>query len=162
MTIALGDRLPEAIFLEKGAEGIAPVTGKSLFAGRRVVLFGVPGAYTGVCSTQHVPSFIRVAEALRAKGVDEIACVAVNDPYVMGACGEATGATKAGIRMLSDAGATFTRAMGLVYDNPDRGLISRSMRYALLAEDGVVQVLNVEESTGTCAVSAGETMLAAA
>jgi peroxiredoxin len=162
MTIAVGDRLPEAIFLEKGVEGIAPVTGKSLFAGRRVVLFGVPGAYTGVCSTQHVPSFIRVASPLRAKGVDEIACVAVNDPYVMGAWGEATGATKAGIRMLSDATATFTRAMGLVYDNPDRGLISRSMRYALLAEDGVVQVLNVEESTGKCAVSAGETMLAAA
>jgi glutaredoxin/glutathione-dependent peroxiredoxin len=162
MTIAVGDRLPEAIFLEKGVEGIAPVTGASLFAGRRVVLFGVPGAYTGVCSTRHVPSFIRVADALRAKGVDEIACVAVNDPYVMGAWGEATGATKAGIRMLSDASAAFTKAMGLTFDNPDRGLISRSKRYALLAEDGVVRVLNVEASTRECELSAGETMLAAA
>jgi cytochrome c peroxidase len=162
MTIAVGDRLPEAIFLEKGIEGIAAVTGESLFAGRRVVLFGVPGAYTGVCSTRHVPSFIRVADALRAKGIEEIACVAVNDPFVMGAWGDATGATNAGIRMLSDAAAAFTRAMGLIFDNPDRGLISRSKRYALLAEDGVIRVLNVEASTGECGLSAGETMLAAA
>jgi glutaredoxin/glutathione-dependent peroxiredoxin len=162
MSIAVGDRLPQAIFLEKGVEGIVPVTGEALFAGRRVVLFGVPGAYTGTCSTRHVPSFIRVADALRAKGIDEIVCVAVNDPYVMAAWGEATGATKAGIRMLSDASAAFTRAMGLSFDNPYRGLISRSKRYTLLAEDGVVEVLNVEKSTGECELSAGETMLAAA
>jgi peroxiredoxin len=161
MTIAVGDPLPQAIFLENGVEGIAPVTGKALFAGRRVVLFGVPGAYTGVCSTRHVPSFIRVADALRAKGVDEIACVAVNDPFVMKAWGEATGATTAGIRMLSDAEGTFARAIGLTFDNPDRGLIGRSKRYALLAKDGVVRVLNVEASTGDCALSAGEAMLAA-
>jgi cytochrome c peroxidase len=162
MSIVVGDRLPEAIFLEKGVEGIEAVTGKSLFAGRRVVLFGVPGAFTGTCSTRHVPSFIRVADALRAKGIDEIACVAVNDPFVMGAWGEATGATKAGIRMLSDASATFTKAIGLEFDNPARGLISRSKRYALLAEDGVVTVLNVEASPGECDLTAGEAMLAAA
>jgi peroxiredoxin len=162
MSIAVGDRLPEAIFLEKGVEGIEAVTGKSLFAGRRVVLFGVPGAFTGTCSNRHVPSFIRVADALRAKGIDEIACVAVNDPFVMGAWGEATGATAAGIRMLSDAAAAFTRAMGLVFDNPDRGLIARSRRYALLAEDGVVKVLNVEATPGECDLSAGERMLEAA
>ena len=162
MTIAVGDRLPEAIFLEKGVEGIEAVTGKALFTGRRVVLFAVPGAYTGTCSNRHVPSFIRVADALRARGIDEIVCVAVNDPFVMGAWGEATGATKAGIRMLSDASAAFARAMGLVFDNPDRGLISRSKRYALLAEDAVVRVLNVEASTGECDVSSGERMLEAA
>jgi cytochrome c peroxidase len=161
MTIAVGDRLPEAIFLENGVEGIAPVTGDALFGGRRVVLFAVPGAYTGVCSTRHVPSFIRVADALRAKGVDEIVCVAVNDPFVMKAWGEATGATNAGIRMLSDPEGTFARAIGLIFDNPARGLIGRSRRYALLAEDGVVRVLNVEASTGECELSAGETMLAA-
>ena len=159
MTIAVGDRMPEATFLENGIEGVAPVAGGPLFDGRRVVLFAVPGAYTGVCSTRHLPSFMRVADALRAKGVDEIVCVAVNDPFVMKAWGEATGATKAGIRMLSDAGGEFARAMGLSFDNPNRGLIGRSKRYALFAEDGVVRVLNVEASTGECELSGGETML---
>ena len=161
MTIAVGDRLPRASFLENGAEGVAAVDGATLFGGRRVVLFGVPGAYTGVCSTRHVPSFIRVADALRAKGVEEVVCVAVNDPFVMQAWGEATGATGAGIRMLADADGSFAKAMGLGFDNPARGLIGRSKRYALLAEDGVVRVLNVEASTGECEASAGEAMLAA-
>ncbi len=120
MTIALGDRLPEATFLEKGAEGIGPVPSAELFAGRRVVLFGLPGAFTGTCSTLHLPSFIRVADALRAKGVDEIVCVAVNDPHVMLAWGESSGAGAAGIRMLADADGAFTRAIGLTYDNPAR------------------------------------------
>ena len=87
-----------------------------------MVLFGVPGAFTGTCSSKHVPSFIRVADALRAKGVDEIACVAVNDPHVMRAWGEATGADAAGIRMLADAGSAFTRAIGMDYDNPAGGM----------------------------------------
>jgi peroxiredoxin len=151
MTIATGDKLPEASFLEKGPEGIAPVTSAALLGGRRVALFAVPGAYTGVCSTQHVPSFIRVADRLRAKGVD--------DPHVMMAWGEATGASAAGIRMLADAGAEFTRAMGLDYDNPGAGMFSRSKRYALYAEDGVVKVFNLEASTGACEISAGETLL---
>jgi glutaredoxin/glutathione-dependent peroxiredoxin len=159
MTIATGDKLPEATFLEKGLEGIAPVTSAALLGGRRVALFAVPGAYTGVCSTQHVPSFIRVADRLRAKGVDEIVCVSVNDPHVMMAWGEATGASAAGIRMLADAGAEFTRAMGLDYDNPGAGMFSRSKRYALYAEDGVVKVFNLEASTGACEISAGETLL---
>ena len=161
MTMATGDRLPEATFLEKGDAGIAPVPARELLAGRRVALFGVPGAYTGVCSTQHLPSFIRVADALRAKGVDDIVCVAVNDPHVMLAWGDATGARAAGIRMLSDAGAEFTRALGLAYDNPAAGMFARSKRYAMLVEDGVVRVLNVEASPGQCEVSAGETLLAA-
>jgi glutaredoxin/glutathione-dependent peroxiredoxin len=161
MTIAAGDRLPEATFLEKGEDGIAQVPGGALFAGRRVALFAVPGAYTGVCSTRHVPSFIRVAEALRAKGIDEIVCVAVNDPHVMLAWGEATGARAAGIRMLSDAGSQFTGALGMAYDNPAAGMLARSKRYAMLVEDGVVRILNVEASTGQCEVSAGETLLAA-
>ena len=159
MAIAIGDRLPEARFLEKGVDGIEAVDGQSLFAGRRVVLFAVPGAYTGVCSTRHMPSFIGVAGALREKGVDEIACVAVNDPFVMKAWGEASGGLAAGIRMLSDADGSFARAMGLHFDNPDRGLIGRSKRYALLAEDGVVRVLNVEAATGTCELSSGPAML---
>jgi cytochrome c peroxidase len=161
MTIAPGDKLPAATFLEKSEAGIAPVPTDALLAGRRVALFGVPGAYTGVCSTQHVPSFIRVADKLRAKGVDDIVCVAVNDPHVMMAWGDATGARAAGIRMLADAGAEFTRAMGLDYDNPGAGMFHRSKRYALFAEDGVVKVLNLEAATGQCEISAGETLLAA-
>ena len=126
-----------------------------------MALFAVPGAYTGVCSTRHVPSFIRVADALRAKGVDEIVCVAVNDPHVMLAWGDATGARAAGIRMLADAGSEFTGALGMAYDNPAAGMFARSRRYAMLVEDGVVRILNVEASPGQCEASAGEALLAA-
>jgi cytochrome c peroxidase len=161
MTIAPGDKLPEATFLEKGVEGIAPVTSEALFAGRRVALFALPGAFTGVCSTQHLPSFIRVADALRARGIDEIVCVAVNDPHVMKAWGESSGATAAGIRMMADAHADFTTELGLTFDNPAGGLYSRSKRYAALVEDGVVRILNLEASRTTCEISGGETLLAA-
>jgi len=159
MTIATGDKLPEGTLLEKTADGIAPVTTAALLAGRKVVLFGLPGAYTGTCSTLHVPSFIRTADRLRAAGVAEIACVSVNDPHVMMAWGEATGATAAGIRMLSDADGAFTRALGLDFSNAAAGLIGRSKRYALCADDGVVTILNLEASPGVCDVSGGETML---
>ena len=159
MTIATGDELPEASFLEKTAAGIATVTAAGLCAGRRVVLFGLPGAYTGTCSTLHVPSFIRVAERLRAAGIDDIACVSVNDPHVMMAWGEATGALAAGIRMLSDADGAFTRALGLDFTNAAAGLLGRSKRYSLCADDGVVTILNLEASPGVCDVSGGETML---
>jgi len=161
MTIALGDRLPEATFLEKGPEGIGPVPSAELFGGRRVVLFGLPGAFTGMCSSRHVPSFIRVADAIRAKGVDEIVCVSVNDPHVMLAWSESSGAGAAGIRMLADADGAFARAMGLTFDNPGAGLFGRSKRYALMAEDGVVKVLNIETSRTDCELSGGETMLEA-
>jgi peroxiredoxin len=159
MTIATGDRLPDATFLEKTAAGIAPMTSAALLAGRKVVLFGLPGAYTGTCSTLHLPSFIRVADALRAKGVAEIACAAVNDPHVMLAWGEQAGAIAAGIRMLSDAASDFTTALGFAYDNPAAGMFRRSKRYALLAEDGVVRILNLEPSNDKCQISAGETLL---
>ena len=122
----------------------------------------MPGAYTGVCSTQHVPSFIRVADALRAKGVDEIVCVAVNDPHVMLAWGEATGAAAAGIRMLVGRGlGVHQGARPRLTTIPAPGMFGRSKRYALLVEDGVVKVLNIEASTGQCEISAGETLLAA-
>ena len=159
MTIEVGGRLPEATFLEKGPEGIAPVPSAGLFAGRRVVLFGLPGAFTGMCSTRHVPSFTRVADRLRAKGVDAIVCVSVNDPHVMLAWSEDTGAGAAGIRMLADADGAFARALGLSFDNPAAGLFGRSKRYSLLAEDGVVKVLNLETSRTDCDLSGGETML---
>jgi cytochrome c peroxidase len=159
MTITKGDRLPETTFLEKGPDGIVPVPSRDLFAGRRVALFGLPGAFTGTCSTRHLPSFVRVADRLRAKGIDEIACVAVNDPHVMLAWGQGAGATEAGIRMLSDAASDFTTALGLAFDNPAAGMFRRSRRYSLLADDGVATILHLEENSGECSVSAGETLL---
>ena len=162
MTLAVGESLPEATFLEKEGDEIRPVPSGAVFGGRRVVLFGLPGAFTGMCSTRHLPSFIRVADQLRAKGVDEIACVAVNDPFVMQVWGEGSGAFEAGIRMLSDASGEFAGRLGdMTFDNPPRGLFGRSKRYALFAEDGVVKVLNVETSRTDCEISGGENMLAA-
>jgi cytochrome c peroxidase len=106
-----------------------------------------------------VPSFIRAKDKLMAKGVDEVICVAVNDPFVMKAWGEATGAAAAGITMLGDAESAFTTAVGMTFSAPPVGLVNRSKRYSLLAEDGVVKVLNVEDSPGACEISAGETLL---
>ncbi|TPE48279.1 peroxiredoxin [Amaricoccus solimangrovi] len=160
MSIAVGESLPEGTFLEMGPDGPAEVTVSDLTGGRKVVIFGVPGAYTGVCSTRHVPSFMRVADELRAKDVADIVCVSVNDPFVLGAWAEATGGAGAGLRFLGDATSAFTKAIGLDFTAPARGLVDRSKRYAMLVEDGVVKVLNVEASPGECELSAGETLLA--
>ena len=158
MTIAVGERLPEAAFLEFDGETVAEVTGEALFPGRKVVVFGLPGAFTRMCSAAHLPSFLRTAEAFRAKGVEEILCVAVNDPFVMKAWSDANDAAARGVRLLSDPEAAFTKAIGLVFDAPAAGLFGRSRRYAMLVEDGVVTVLNVEEGR-ECTVSAGEFLL---
>ncbi|KEO59970.1 hypothetical protein DT23_15195 [Thioclava indica] len=144
-----------------GAEGPQDVSLGDKMKGRKIVIFAVPGAYTGVCTTAHVPSFMRTKDAFAEKGVDEILCVAVNDPFVMQAWGESTGATKAGLSMLADAEGAFTQAIGMDFSAPPAGLINRSRRYAMLVEDGVVKVLHVEESPGTCEASAGESLLAA-
>ncbi|TCO73502.1 peroxiredoxin [Rhodovulum euryhalinum] len=161
MTISTGDRLPEATFIRLGAEGPQEVPLSDRVKGRKVVIFAVPGAFTPTCHSAHVPSFVRVMDKLTAKGVDEVICVAVNDPFVMKAWGEATGATAAGITMLSDPDGAFTKAIGLDFTALPVGLVSRSKRYAMLVEDGVVKVLNLEESPGECGVSAGEAMLEA-
>ena len=161
MTIATGQSLPEATFTEMNDSGVQQVPSADIFKGRKVVLFGLPGAYTGTCSTQHVPSFMRTAKAFGDKGVDAIVCVSVNDPFVMDAWGKATGAVEGGLRFVADAGGDFTRALGLDFDAPPVGLHGRSKRYAMLVEDGVVKVLNIENSPGECEISAGETLLAA-
>ncbi len=161
MVIAVGDRIPEAILIQLREGEPETVPTEALFSGRRVVLFAVPGAFTGVCSTQHVPSVIRVADAIRARGVDEIFCLAVNDPFVLRAWDASTGASGAGIRMLADPAGELTRALGMDFSNADRGLIGRSKRYAMLVDQGVVKVLNVEAAPGACEISAGETLLAA-
>ena len=161
MTLTVGEKLPAATLLKIGANGPEAVDLAALTAGRKVVIFAVPGAYTGVCTTAHVPSFIRTKPQFDAKGVDEILCVSVNDPFVMAAWGEATGATAAGITLLADAEAAFTKAIGMAFSAPPVGLIDRSARYAMLVEDGVVKVLHREESPGVCELSAGEGLLAA-
>lgn len=158
MTIGTGARLPEGRFLEIGAEGPAERGSGEIFAGRRVALFAVPGAFTRTCSAAHLPSFMRTADGFRAAGVEEIACVAVNDPFVLQAWAETTGSDSAGIRMLADADGSFTEAIGMLQDIPPIGLFRRSRRYSMLVEDGVVRHLNLE--TGReCDISAGETLL---
>lgn len=159
MTITVGDTLPDATLVQLGASGPEPVAIADKVKGRKVVIFAVPGAFTPTCHSAHVPSFIRTKAQFDGKGVDEIICVSVNDPFVMKAWGEATGATEAGLTMLSDAGSEFTKAIGMDFDAPPAGLIARSKRYAMLVEDGVVKVLNAEASPGQCEISAGEGLL---
>ncbi len=159
MTLSTGDKLPEASLLQLGADGPEAVSLSEKTNGRKVVIFAVPGAYTPTCHSAHVPSFIRTKDALAAKGVDEIICVSVNDPFTMKAWGEATGATEAGITMLSDADSSFTKAIGMNFDAPPAGLFGRSKRYAMVVEDGTVAVLNAEENPGVCETSAGENIL---
>ncbi len=161
MTITVGDKLPGASLLVLGENGPEAVSLGEKMAGRKIVIFAVPGAYTGVCTTAHVPSFIRTAGKFAEKGVEEILCISVNDPFVMKAWGEVTGATAAGITMLADAESAFTTAIGMDFTAPPAGLIKRSARYAMLVEDGVVKVLHKEESPGVCEISAGEGLLAA-
>ena len=161
MTISPGDTLPDATLLHIGANGPEGVSLHARLKGRKVILFGLPGAYTGTCTMAHVPSFIRTKDAFAAKGVDEIICVSVNDPFVMKAWGDSTGAAGAGITMLGDADAGFTRAIGMEFTAPPVGFFDRSKRYALYAEDGVVKVLHAEESPGVCDASGGEAMLRA-
>lgn len=158
MTIAAGTTLPEATLLKMGEAGPEGISLADKLKGRRVVIFGLPGAYTGTCSTAHVPSFIRTAKKFADMGVDEIICIAVNDPHVMKAWGEATGAIAAGITMLGDADAGFTKAIGMEFDAPQAGFFARSKRYSLLAEDGVVKLFNPEIGRG-CEISAGEHLL---
>lgn len=160
MSISPGDTLPDATLIRSGPNGPEPVSVADLTKGRKVVIFAVPGAFTATCHSAHVPSFIRTIDQFRQKGVDEVICVSVNDPFVMKAWGEATGADKAGITMLSDAQSSFTTAIGMNFDAPPVGLIGRSKRYAMLVEDGRVTILNLEESPGVCETSAGEGLLA--
>ena len=154
-----GMRLPEATLLEKGPEGPHKVRLSEKLEGRKVVIFAVPGAFTPTCDSAHMPSFVRTADQFRAKGVDEIICLAVNDVHVMRYWGEISGAIKAGITLLADPASEFTRAVGMDYSNEAAGMLHRSRRYAMVVEDGVVTVLHLEQP-GVCEVSTGEAMLA--
>ena len=159
MTISQGDTLPDATLIQMGSEGPEEVQLRDKLKDRKVVIFAVPGAFTPTCHSAHVPSFIRTKDQFDAKGVDEIICISANDPFVMKAWGEATGATEAGLTLLADAESAFTTGIGMNFDAPPAGLIARSKRYAMYAEDGVVKVLQLEESPGTCEISGGESLL---
>lgn len=161
MTISVGAKLPDASVQIMGGNGPESISLAAKLAGRNVVIFGLPGAYTGTCTSAHVPSFIRTKEKLVAKGVDEVICLSVNDAFVMKAWGEATGANVAGITMAGDVDASFTKAIGMEFSVPAIGFFDRSKRYALYAVDGVVKVLHAEENAGQCDISGGEAMLAA-
>ena len=159
MAIKQGDTLPDAIFTKIAAEGPEIVDLANKTAGRKVVIFAVPGAFTPTCNSAHVPSFIRTKDQFDAKGVDEIICISVNDPHVMKTWGETTGATEAGITMLADAQSLFTTGIGMEFSAPPVGFFARSKRYAMLVNDGVVTLLQ-EDAPGACDVSAGEGLLA--
>ena len=160
MTIAVGDKLPEATFKVRTPDGLKDVTTSELTAGRKVVLFAVPGAFTPTCHAKHVPSYLENLDALKAKGVAEVGCIAVNDAFVLDAWAKATGADGK-LTLLSDGNATFTKAVGLDFDGSGFGLGTRSKRYAMLVDNGVVKTLNIEESPGVMEVSGADRILAA-
>jgi peroxiredoxin len=158
MTIKVGDTLPEATFMTMTADGPAPVTTGDVFKGKKVALFAVPGAFTPTCSARHLPGFKDQAGALKAKGVDLIACVSVNDVFVMGAWGKSQEVGEA-VMMLADGNGAFATALGLELDGSKFGMGKRSQRYSMVVDDGVVETLNVEEG-GDFKVSSADYMLA--
>jgi peroxiredoxin len=157
MTIKVGDRIPSVTLMEMQDGKPAPVKTDDFFKGRRVALFALPGAFTPTCSAKHVPGFIANHDALKARGVDVIACLSVNDAFVMGAWGKDQQAGDK-VHMLADGNGEFTEKVGLVMDGTKFGMGKRSQRYSMIVEDGVVKSLNVEEP-GAFEVSSAEHML---
>jgi len=158
MTISVGDKVPEATFHAMGDDGPAAVSSAELFDGKTVALFAVPGAFTPTCHAQHVPGFVAHADELKAKGVDTIACVAVNDVFVMDQWGKQSDAA-GNIRFLADGNGDFAKAIGLDIDLSAHGLGTRSKRYAMIVKDGTVAALNVEDVPSTADKSCASELL---
>src|SRR5438270_2217422 len=156
MTIKAGDRLPDVPLTIATSDGPQPTTSGEYFAGKRVALFAVPGAFTPTCSARHLPSYVDKAKELKGKGVDEIACISVNDPFVMAAWNKADGSDD--IVMLADGNGAFSDAVGLSFDGSKFGMGKRSQRYSMIVNDGVVEKLNVE-APGEYRASSAEFML---
>jgi peroxiredoxin len=156
MTIQVGQRLPEVPITVAAADGPKPTTTCEFFRGKRVALFAVPGAFTPTCSARHLPSYVEKATDLKGKGIDEIACISVNDPFVMAAWGQRDGSED--ITMLSDGNGEFAEATGLGMDASKFGMGKRSQRYSMIVDDGVVEQLNVE-APGEYRASSAENML---
>jgi peroxiredoxin len=156
MTIKVGDRLPNATFRVMTPEGPKPKTTDEVFKGKKVALFGMPGAFTGPCHNQHMPTVVQNVDALKAKGVDTIAVTTVNDPFVLGIWQGAIGSDQ--VELLGDGNCEFASAIGLTFDGSHIGFGTRSQRYSMLVDDGVVKKLNVEQP-GKFEVSGGDTLL---
>lgn len=144
MSIQVGDKLPKATLVKATPDGPQPVDSEDYFGGRRVALFSVPGAFTPTCSARHLPGFVDKAEEMKSKGVDEVACIAVNDAFVMQAWGESAG-VGGKVTMLADGNGEFARALGLTMDGSQFGLGERGQRWSAIVDDGTVEQLNVEE-----------------
>ncbi|HEX8239304.1 MAG TPA: peroxiredoxin [Allosphingosinicella sp.] len=157
MSISVGERLPKANLVKATADGPEPVDSEAFFGGRRVALFSVPGAFTPTCSARHLPGFVERADELKAKGVDEVACVAVNDAFVLQAWAESAGAAGK-VTMLADGNGDWARALGLTMDGSKFGLGERGSRWSAIVDDGVVEQLNVEEP-GAFNVSSADYMI---
>lgn len=160
MRISVGDRLPEATFFTMGADGPEKVTTTEVFGGKKIALFAVPGAFTPTCHQQHMPGFLGHLDELKAKGVDAVACTAVNDVFVLDNWFKQTGANGK-VLMLSDGSGEFAKKLGLDIDLTAHGLGVRSKRYAMLVDDGVVKVLNVDEAPPVHDKSSAETLCSA-
>ena len=157
MAIRVGDRIPDSSFLIMTPDGKKKITSSEIFDGRKIVLFAVPGAFTGTCHKLHVPSYLLNLDAIKSKGVDAVVCVAVNDADVMHAWSKQTGADGK-IMFLADGNGEFTRSIGLEKDLSSTGMGKRSARYSMIVDDGVVKALNIEEKPGVN-VSGGDTIL---
>jgi peroxiredoxin len=156
MTIHVGDRLPDVTLAIGTSEGPKPTSSGEFFRGKKVALFAVPGAFTPTCSARHLPSYVEKAQELKSQGVDEIACISVNDPFVMAAWGKADGSDD--ITMLADGNGAFADAVGLAMDGSKFGMGKRSQRYSMIVNDGVVEQLNVE-APGEYRASSAEYLL---
>jgi peroxiredoxin len=150
--------LPDATFRVLGDEGPKPLSTSEVFSGKKVALFAVPGAFTPTCHQKHLPSFLSHIDEFRKKGVDKIVCVAVNDPFVLGAWEDVSGA-KGKVLFLSDGNAEFTKKIGMDFDGSGFGLGTRSKRYSMLIEDGMVKAMNVEESPAACSITGGDKLI---
>ena len=158
MTIQVGDKIPDITLTTMTAEGPAPVTSADLFGGKKVVLFAVPGAFTPTCSAKHLPGFVGNADAIKAKGVDTVACLSVNDPFVMGAWGKDQQVGNK-VTMLADGSADYTKALGLELDLTARGMGVRCQRFAIVIDDGTVSAVEVEENPGGIEKSGAQAIL---
>lgn len=160
MAISVGDKLPDTTFKVMTDDGLADMTTQDVFAGKTVVVFAVPGAFTPTCQALHVPNFLGALDALKAKGVDTVACISVNDAFVLNAWAKST-AADGKILFLADGNADFTKAVGMDFDASGNGLGTRSRRFSMIAEDGVVKVLNIEEAPKVVDISSAEKILEA-
>jgi peroxiredoxin len=158
MPIKVGDKIPSVTLKQVTAEGPKEITTDEFFHGKKVALFAVPGAFTPACSQRHLPGFVDKAADIKAKGVDAVACVAVNDPFVLAAWGKEQKA-EGKVLMLADGSGDFARALGLELDLTKAGLGKRSQRYSMLVDNGVVKTLNVEAQPGQVEASSAEAML---